>query len=49
MLMYLRSFWQQALELTGKMVEDYVEAQKSVIEYYIHLQSRLYENADWVF
>jgi hypothetical protein len=45
----VRSYQEQALESTGKMVEDYVEAQKSVIDSVFSSSAAYYENANRMF
>jgi hypothetical protein len=45
----VRNYQEQALESTGKMVEDYVEAQKSVINSVFNSAAPFYENANRIF
>jgi hypothetical protein len=45
----VKSYEEQALESTGKMVEDYVEAQKSVIDSVVSSSTAYYENANRMF
>ena len=40
---------EQALESTGKMVEEYIEAQKSVIDSFFSTSAAYYENATRIF
>jgi hypothetical protein len=45
----VKNYQEQALESTGKMVEDYVDAQKSVIDSVISSSAAYYENANRMF
>jgi hypothetical protein len=45
----VKNYQEQALESTGKMVEDYVETQKSVIDSAFNSAVQYYENADRMF
>ena len=45
----VKNYQEQALESTGKMVEDYVEAQKSVMNAVFNSANPYYENANRVF
>ena len=45
----VKNYQEQALESTGKMVEEYVEAQKSVIDSVFSSSTAYYENANRVF
>jgi hypothetical protein len=45
----VKNYQEQALESTGKMVEDYVEAQKSVIDSVSSSTAAYYENANRIF
>jgi hypothetical protein len=45
----VRNYQEQALESTGKMVEEYVEAQKSVIDSVFSSWAAYYENANRMF
>jgi hypothetical protein len=42
----VKNYQEQALESTGKMVEEYVEAQKSVIDSVVSSSAAYYENAN---
>ena len=45
----VKNYQEQALESTGKIVEDYVEAQKSVIDSVSSSSAAYYENANRMF
>jgi hypothetical protein len=45
----VKNYQEQALESTGKMVEDYVETQKSVIDSAFNSAVQYYENANRMF
>ena len=45
----VKNYQEQALESTGKMVEEYVEAQKSVIDSVVSSSAANYENANRMF
>ena len=45
----VKNYQEQALESTGKMVEEYVEAQKSVIDSVVSSSAAYYENANRMF
>jgi hypothetical protein len=45
----VKNYQEKALESTGKMVEDYVEAQKSVIDSVSGSTAAYYENANRIF
>src|SRR4029450_7712758 len=45
----VKNYQEQALESTGKMVEEYVEAQKSVIDSVFSSSAAYYENANRMF
>jgi hypothetical protein len=45
----VKNYQEQALESTGKMVEDYVETQKSVIDSAFNFAAQYYENANRMF
>jgi hypothetical protein len=45
----VKNYQEQALESTGKMVEEYVEAQKSVIDSVSSSSAAYYENANTMF
>jgi hypothetical protein len=45
----VRNYQEQALESTGKMVEEYVEAQKSVIDSFFSSSAAYFENANRMF
>ena len=45
----VKNYQEQALESTGKMIEDYVEAQKSVIDSVFSSSAAYFENANRVF
>ena len=45
----VKNYQEQALESTGKMVEEYVEAQKSVIDSVVSSSAAYYENANRLF
>ena len=45
----VKNYQEQALESTGKMVEEYVEAQKSVIDSVVSSSAPYYENANRMF
>jgi hypothetical protein len=45
----IKNYQERALESTGKMVEDYVEAQKSVIDTAVSSSAAYYENANRMF
>jgi hypothetical protein len=45
----VKNYQEQALESTGKIVEDYVEAQKSVIDSVVSSSATYYENANRMF
>ena len=45
----VKSYEEQALESTGKMVEEYVETQKSVIDSVVSSSTAYYENANRMF
>jgi inorganic triphosphatase YgiF len=45
----VKNYQEQALESTGKMVEDYVETQKSVIDSAFNSAVPFYENANRIF
>jgi hypothetical protein len=45
----VRNYQEQALESTGKMVEDYIEAQKSVIDSVVSSSAAYFENANRIF
>ena len=45
----VKNYQEQALESTGKIVEDYVEAQKSVIDSAVSSSAAYYENANRMF
>jgi len=45
----VKNYQEQALESTGKMVEEYVEAQKSVIDSAVSSSAAYYENANRLF
>ena len=45
----VKTYQEQALESTGKMVEEYIEAQKSVIDSVVSSSAAYYENANRMF
>ena len=45
----VKNYQEQVLESTGKMVEEYVEAQKSVIDSVVSSSAAYYENANRLF
>jgi hypothetical protein len=45
----VKNYQEQALESTGKMVEEYVEAQKSVIDSVVSSSAAYFENANRMF
>jgi len=45
----VKNYQEQALESTGKIVEDYVEAQKSVIDSVVSSSTAYFENANRMF
>jgi hypothetical protein len=45
----VKNYQEQALESTGKMVEEYIEAQKSVIDSVVRSSAAYYENANRMF
>ena len=45
----VKNYQEQALESTGKMVEEYIEAQKSVINSVVSSSAAYYENANRMF
>jgi len=45
----VKNYQEQALESTGKMVEEYIEAQKSVIDSVVSSSAAYYENANRMF
>ena len=45
----VKNYQEQALESTGKMVEEYVEAQKSVIDSVVSSSAAYYENVNRLF
>ena len=45
----IKNYQEQALESTGKMVEEFVEAQKSVIDSVVSSSAAYYENANRMF
>jgi hypothetical protein len=45
----VKNYQEQALESTGKIVEEYIEAQKSVIDSVVSSSATYYENANRVF
>ena len=45
----VKNYQEQALESTGKIVEDYVETQKSVIDSVVSSSATYYENANRMF
>ena len=45
----VKNYQEQALESTGKMVEEYVEAQKSVIDSVVSSSAAYYENTNRLF
>ena len=45
----VKNYQEQALESTGKMVEEYVEAQKSIIDSFSSSSAAYYENANRIF
>jgi hypothetical protein len=45
----IKNYQEQALESTGKIVEDFVEAQKSVIDSAVSSSAAYYENANRMF
>ena len=45
----VKNYQEQTLESTGKMVEEYIEAQKSVIDSVVSSSATYYENANRIF
>src|SRR4030095_16056480 len=45
----VKNYQEQALESTGKMVEEYIEAQKSVIDSVVSSSSAYFDNANRMF